>query len=112
MFPNAGIYNDGWYAATTPPAPPWAMGTTKLPDVNEYKWELYNLTEDYSQFNDLAAKEPAKLKELQALFLAEAAKYQVLPLDNSILPRIITARPSATAGRSEFTYKDINSSLP
>jgi arylsulfatase len=112
MFANRGIYNDGWYAATTPPAPPWAMGTTKLPDVNEYKWELYNLTEDYSQFNDLAAKEPAKLKELQALFLAEAAKYQVLPLDNSILPRIITPRPSATAGRTVFAYSGENPGIP
>ena len=53
-----------------------------------YKWELYNITEDYSQYNDLAAKNPDKLKEMQALFLTEAAKYQVFPLDNSILPRL------------------------
>ena len=112
MFANRGIYNDGWYAATTPPAPPWAMGTTKLPDVNEYKWELYNLTEDYSQYNDLAATNPAKLKELQALFLSEAAKYQVLPLDNSILPRLTTPRPSATAGRTVFTYTGENPGIP
>ena len=50
-----------------------------------YKWELYNLTEDYSQANDLAAKMPDKLKEMQALFVQEAAKYNVLPLDNSIV---------------------------
>ena len=112
MFANRGIYHDGWYACTTPPAPPWAMGTTKLPDVNEYKWELYNLAEDYSQYNDLAAKEPAKLKELQTLFLAEAAKYQVLPLDNSILPRLITPRPSATAGKTVFTYTGPNEGIP
>ena len=56
--------------------------------INDYKWELYNLTEDFSQNNDLAAKNPDKLKELQALFLTEAAKYQVLPLDNSVLPRL------------------------
>lgn len=62
MFANRGIYHDGWYACTTPPAPPWAMGTTKLPEVADYKWELYNLTEDYSQNNDLAAKNPDKLK--------------------------------------------------
>ena len=73
---------------TTPPAPPWLLGTAKLPEVNEYKWELYNIAEDFSQTNDLAAKNPDKLKELQALFLTEAAKYQVLPLDNSILPRL------------------------
>ncbi len=112
MFANRGIYHDGWYACTTPPAPPWALGTTKLPDVNDYKWELYNLAEDYSQYNDLAAKEPAKLKELQALFLTEAGKYQVLPLDNSILPRLITPRPSATAGRTVFTYSGTNAGIP
>jgi arylsulfatase A-like enzyme len=112
MFANRGIYHDGWYACTTPPAPPWAMGTTKLPEINDYKWELYNLTADYSQYNDLAAKEPAKLKELQALFLTEAAKYSVLPLDNSILPRLITPRPSATAGRTTLTYSGENAGIP
>ena len=112
MFANRGIYHDGWYACTTPPAPPWALGTVKLPDVSEYKWELYNLTDDYSQYNDLAAKEPAKLKELQALFLTEAAKYNVLPLDNSILPRLLTPRPSATAGRTVFTYTGENAGIP
>jgi arylsulfatase len=112
MFANRGIYHDGWYACTTPPAPPWALGTAKLPEINDYKWELYNLTEDYSQYNDLSAKNPEKLKELQGLFLAEAAKYNVLPLDNSILPRLITARPSATAGRTVFTYTGPNAGIP
>jgi arylsulfatase A-like enzyme len=112
MFANRGIYHDGWYAATTPPVPPWLLGTEKLPAVGDYKWELYNLAEDYSQFNDLAAKNPAKLKEMQALFLSEAEKYQVLPLDNSILPRLLTPRPSATAGRTVFTYAGPNANIP
>ena len=112
MFANRGIYHSGWYACTTPPVPPWMLGTAKLPDVNEYHWELYNLTEDYSQFNDLSAKMPDKLKELQALFLSEAAKYNVLPLDNSILPRLLTARPSAVAGKTVFTYTGENSGIP
>ncbi len=51
--------------------------------MNDYNWELYNIAEDYSQNNDLASKMPDKLKEMQALFLTEAAKYQVLPLDNT-----------------------------
>src|SRR5208337_1358540 len=81
---NRAIYHDGWIATTTPPAPPWVMGTAKMPDVvNGYKWELYNITEDYSEYNDLATKMPDKLKELQALFVTEGAKYQVFPLDNS-----------------------------
>ena len=50
MFGNRAIYNDGWIAATTPPEPPWLMGTVKMPDViNGYKWELYNIAEDYSR---------------------------------------------------------------
>jgi arylsulfatase A-like enzyme len=105
MFGNRAIYHDGWIAATPPPAPPWLLGTAKLPDVvNGYKWELYNLNEDYSEYNDLSIKYPDKLRDLQELFLMEATKYNVFPLDNSILPRIITPRPSATAGRTLFTY--------
>jgi len=105
MFGNRAIYHDGWIAATPPPAPPWLLGTAKLPDVvNGYKWELYNLNEDYSEYNDLSAKFPDKLRDMQELFLMEATKYNVFPLDNSILPRIITPRPSATAGRTVFTY--------
>ena len=58
MFGNRAIYHDGWIAATSPPQPPWLMGTAKMPDVlNGYKWELYNIAEDYSQNNDLAAQE-------------------------------------------------------
>src|SRR5262249_12005296 len=90
MFANRGIYHQGWYACPTPPAPPWMLGTTKLPEIADYKWELYDTTQDFSQNNDLAAKNPDKLKELQAIFLAEAEKYEVLPLDNSILPRLLT----------------------
>ena len=74
--------------------------------------ELYNIAEDYSESNDLAASNPAKLKELQALFMTEATKYQVLPLDNSILPRLVTPRPSAVAGRTEFTYVGENAGIP
>ena len=80
--------------------------------VNGYQWELYNLTEDYSQFNDLAAKRPDKLRELQELFMVEAAKYNVFPLDNSVLSRVLTPRPSATAGRTVFTYAGEMAGLP
>ena len=113
MFGNRAIYHDGWVAATPPPQPPWLMGTAKMPEVlNGYKWELYNIADDYSENNDLAAKYPDKLKELQELFLVEAQKYQVFPLDNSIIARILTPRPSAVAGRTEFTYSGEISGLP
>jgi len=88
------------------------MGKAKMPEIADYKWELYKLTDDYSQANDLATKMPDKLKEMQTLFMSEAAKYEVFPLDNSILERILTPRPSATAGRNEFTYFGELSGLP
>jgi arylsulfatase A-like enzyme len=112
MFANRGLYHDGWYACTTPPEAVWLLGAKPLPPVNDYKWELYNIAEDYSQANDLATKNPDKLKELQAIFMTEAGKYQVLPLDNSILPRLLTPRPSAVAGKTEFTYKGENANIP
>jgi arylsulfatase A-like enzyme len=105
MFGNRAIYHDGWIAATTPPAPPWLLGLTQMPDVvNGYTWELYNIAQDYSEANDLAATMPDKLRELQQLFLVEAAKYNVLPLDNSVIQRAIAPRPSGTAGKNVFTY--------
>jgi hypothetical protein len=83
-----------------------------MPDVNANKWELYSLTEDYSQANDLAAKMPDKVKEMQALFVQEAKKYNVLPLDNSGFQRAIAPRPSAVAGQTAFTYSGVMSGIP
>jgi len=111
LMSNRGIYNDGWYANTTPPVGPWVLNSA-MPDVNAYKWELYNLKDDYSQANDLAAKMPDKLKQMQALFAQEAAKYNVLPLDNSSFARAIAPRPSATAGQTVFTYSGEMAGIP
>ena len=105
MLGNRAIYHDGWMASTTPPEPPWLLGPAKVPDVvNGYKWELYHVAEDYSQANDLATKMPDKLRDMQELFLVEAAKYQVFPLDNDHLQRVLSPKPSYTAGRTEFIY--------
>src|SRR5258708_6324450 len=113
MVGNRAIYHDGWIASTTPPAAPWLLGTGTLPDVTTgYRWELYHIAEDYSQYSDLAAKMPDKLKQMQALFMAEAAKYQVLPLDNSGFARLLTPRPSAVAGKTVFTYTGENAGIP
>ncbi len=113
MMGDRAIYHDGWMASTTPPVGPWVIPRPKMPNVvNGYKWELYNIAEDYSQYNDLAAKMPDKLRQLQELFFLEAAKYNVFPLDNSIVLRVLTPRPSATAGRSIFTYSGEMSGLP
>jgi len=113
MAGNRAIYHDGWIAATTPFAPPWDLATGKLPDVTTgYKWELYNIAQDYSEYNDLAATNPDKLKEMQALFQTEATKYNVFPLDNTAFSRLLTKRPSAVAGRTDFTYTGVNAGIP
>jgi arylsulfatase A-like enzyme len=113
MAGNRAIYHDGWIAATTPFAPPWDLATGTLPDVTTgYKWELYNIAEDFTENNDLSAKMPDKLKELQALFQTEATKYNVFPLDNTAFSRLLTPRPSAVAGRTVFTYTGVNSGIP
>jgi len=105
MLGNRAIYNDGWVACTTPATLPWELSTAPPPDViTGYKWELYNVTEDPTQSNDLAAKMPEKLKQMQSLFYLEAQKHDVLPLDNSSLARWNTPRPNLTGGRTVFTY--------
>jgi hypothetical protein len=105
MLGNRAIYHDGWVAATTPANLPWQLSSAPPPDViTGYKWELYNVDEDPTEFNDVAATMPDKLKEMQDLFYSEASKYDVLPLDNSTLARWNTPRPSLTAGRTVFTY--------
>src|SRR2546429_2565084 len=105
MLGNRSIYHDGWVAATTPITLPWELSSAPPPDViTGYKWELYNVQVDPTQFDDLAARMPEKVKEMQALFDAEAKKYNVLPLDNTTLLRWNTPRPSLTAGRTVVTY--------
>ena len=100
-------------AATTPATLPWELSTATPPDViTGYKWELYNVQEDPTQSNDLAAKMPDKLKQMQDLFYSEAKKHNVLPLDNSTLARWNTPRPSLTAGRTVFTYSGELTGMP
>jgi arylsulfatase A-like enzyme len=101
---NRAIYKDGWMASTTPLRVPW-VNTGFEPSPDDFKWELYNINEDFSQANNLASKNPEKLKELQAAFDVEAKKYNVYPLDASFATRADPAiRPSLTRGRNEFTY--------
>jgi arylsulfatase len=101
---NRAIYKDGWMASTTPLRLPWVTSGYE-PSPDDFKWELYNINQDFSQSNNLAAKNPAKLKELQAAFEAEAKKYNVYPFDSSFASRADPAiRPSLTRGRNEFTY--------
>jgi arylsulfatase len=113
MMGDHAIYNDGWIAATTVIRPPWEVVGAVNPDpMNNVTWELYDVTKDWTQADDVAKKNPEKLKELQALFLSEAKKYQVLPLDASVATRLVAPRPNITAGRSEFVYTKPMTGLP
>jgi arylsulfatase A-like enzyme len=113
MLGNRAIYHDGWVAATTPVTLPWELSQATPPDViTGYQWELYDIDKDPTEFNDLAVIMPEKLREMQNTFYAEAKKYDVLPLDNSTLARFLTPRPSATAGRTRFTYSGELSGVP
>ena len=84
-----------------------------MDEINGYNWELYHTDKDFSQAEDLAAKMPDKLKDLQLLFYAEAAKYNVLPIDNSKTTRLDPAiRPSLTRGRESFTFTEGMTRIP
>jgi arylsulfatase A-like enzyme len=111
MMGDRAIYHDGWIAGTKVMRAPWDV-TTLPKDPMSYPWELYDLRNDWTQTEDLAAKNPAKLKELQELFRREAEKYQVFPLDTTVVARIITPRPSLTAGRNVFTWTQPITSIP
>jgi len=107
LMGNRGVYDNGWMANTSPLKLPWAKVSLDAPTPNpdDFKWELYNIAEDFSQANNLATQNPAKLKELQAVFEREAQKYNVYPLDSSLAERMdVRLRPSLTRGRSTFTY--------
>ena len=103
MFGNRAIYHDGWVAAAKHRTP-WASA----PDgpLDQDKWELYHVAEDFSQSNDLASSNPAKLSELQDLFVEEAIKNDVLPLDDRVFERFnaeIAGRPDLIGKRTSLT---------
>jgi arylsulfatase len=104
MLGNRGIYKDGWMATTRHGRLPWGQpvpGATFEGDA----WELYNIDEDFSQANDLAAQNPEKVKQLQGVFVEEARKFNVFPLDDRLSERFdASLRPNPLAGKKSFTY--------
>jgi arylsulfatase A-like enzyme len=104
MMGDHAIYHDGWIASTKVVRPPWDVAGAVTQDPAGLPWELYDLTKDWTQYEDVAAKYPAKLKELQKLFWVEAKKYQVEPLDATVATRVVAPRPNITAGRTVFEY--------
>ena len=104
MFGNRGVYQDGWFARTIHRAA-WEL-KPRQPLIDD-KWELYNTKEDFSLANDLASQNADKLKTMQDLFMAEAEKYHVLPLDDRLLERTnaeLMGRPTVMGNRNTVTY--------
>jgi arylsulfatase A-like enzyme len=100
-----GIYQDGWMASSIT-FEPWILQRPQF-DIDKAKWELYNIKEDFSQAHDVSNQNPLKIKQMGDLFWAEAAKYDVLPIDWRSLERtsdIAMGRPNPTIGRKHFEY--------
>lgn len=105
MMGQYALYHEGWLLATEVNRAPWdAYGAANPDPLNNQVLELYNLEEDFSQSRNLAAQYPDKVQELKELFIAEARKYQVFPMDASVAARVIAPRPNITAGREEYVY--------
>ncbi len=113
MFGQWALYDDGWLLSTKVNRAPWQVfGAADTDPLNDQVFQLYNLKESWNQQEDVAAKNPQKVKEMRAAFLAEAKKYRVLPLDASVAARIVAPRPNITAGRNEFAYTRAMTGLP
>jgi arylsulfatase len=106
MFGNRGIYHKGW-TAVTKHRTPWETGAVALTPFDEDHWELYDTTTDWSQARDLSQDYPDKLKELQRLWLIEAVKYNVLPLDDRFAERVnpdLAGRPQLVKGDRQLLF--------
>jgi len=113
MMGQWALYHEGWLLSTKVNRAPWeAFGKANPDPLNNQVLQLYNLDKDFSQSQDLAEENPDKVKELKNLFVEEAKKYEVFPLDASVAARIIAPRPNITAGRTEFVYTRPMTGLP
>jgi arylsulfatase len=116
MFGSRAIYHDGWIASAPPITAPWAALSVSAPPptdvMNAFKWELYDLNKDWTQAKNLAAEMPDKLRDMQQLFIMQAEKYGVFPLDDSTLPRFVGVKPSYTMGRTVFEYSGELTNVP
>jgi arylsulfatase len=111
MMGNRAIYDNGWLASTTPINAPWnpLKGVATPAD---YKWELYDLTRDFAQTHDLAARQPRKLAQMQALFDTEAKRNNVYPLDDRMKMERFLAAAAMVPKRSRYTYWGAGISTP
>jgi arylsulfatase len=106
MFGNRGIYHKGWTAVTKHKTP-WILVGEDVPAFDDDVWELYDTASDWTQARDLAREHPQKLHELQRLWLIEATRYGVLPLDDRAAERLdpdLAGRPALISGRSQVLF--------
>jgi len=105
MMGVQGLYNDGWMLSAVPTRPPWQLLGKVIQDpATAFKFDLYDVHKDWTQYTDVAAENPAKVREMTDQMFAEFAKHQVLPLDASVATRLVQPRPNLSAGRKLFTY--------
>jgi arylsulfatase len=113
MMGQYALYHDGWLLSTKVNRAPWqAFGAANPDPLNNQVFQLYDLNREFNQATDIADKNPQKVKEMRELFMAEARKYQVFPMDASVAARIVAPRPNITAGRTEFVYTQPMVGLP
>jgi len=113
MMGQWALYHEGWLLSTKVNRAPWeAFGKANTDPLNNQVFQLYNLEESWNQAHDIAGQNPDKVKEMRKMFLEEAKKYQVLPLDASVAARVIAPRPNITAGRTDFVYTSPMVGLP
>jgi len=113
MMGQYALYHDGWVMSTKVNRAPWeAFGAANPDPLNNQAFQLYDLNKEFNQVTDIADKNPQKVKEMREMFMAEARKYQVFPMDASVAARIVAPRPNITAGRTEFVYTQPMVGLP
>jgi arylsulfatase A-like enzyme len=113
MMGQWALYDDGWLLSTKVNRAPWeAFGPANPDPLNNQVFQLYDLHKNWNQSDDIAAAHPAKVAEMRKLFVSEAKKFNVFPLDASVAARIVAPRPNITAGRTEFVYTRPMTGLP
>jgi arylsulfatase len=113
MIGDWALYHEGWFLSTKVNRAPWeAFGPANADPLNNHVLELFDLSKDFSQSQNIADKHPEKVKEMKQMFIAEARKYQVFPMDASVAARLVAPRPNITAGRTEFVYTRPMTGLP
>ncbi|QDT32086.1 arylsulfatase [Thalassoglobus polymorphus] len=113
MMGQWALYHEGWLLSTKVNRAPWeAYGAANPDPLNNQVLELYNLNEDFSQSRNIADANADKVQEMKKLFIAEAKKHQVFPMDASVATRLVAPRPNITAGRTEFVYTLPMTGLP